>query len=82
MGCIGKDEFIIFFVDIEFEIVNLIVEKVCNGVEKLCFVSLKNGIKLFVIMFVLGIVKYEEGNDFNYLVWKVLLVVVKVKLLG
>ena len=50
-GRTSKDEFTILLADIEPETANLIAEKVRNGVEKLRFVSSKNGTKLPVVTF-------------------------------
>ncbi len=81
-GRTGKDEFTILLADIEPETANLIAEKVRNGVEKLRFVSSKNGTKLPAITLALGIAKHEEGNDFNYLARKASLAAAKAKSLG
>lgn len=81
-GRTSKDEFTILLADIEPETANLIAEKVRNGVEKLRFVSSKNGTKLPAITLTLGIAKHEQGGDFNSLSRKASLAASKAKSLG
>lgn len=69
-GRTGRDEFTILLADIEPETANLIAEKVRNGVEKLRFVSSKNGTKLPAINLTLGIAKHEQEQNFNQLARK------------
>lgn len=81
-GRTGKDEFTILLADIEPETANLIAEKVRNGVEKLRFISSKNGTKLPAIHLALGIAKHQDEDDFNSLVRKASLAAAKAKSLG
>lgn len=81
-GRTSKDEFTILLADIEPETANLIAEKVRNGVEKLRFVSSKNGTKLPAITLALGIAKLEGDADFNSLARKASLAAAKAKSLG
>lgn len=66
-GRTSKDAFTILLADIDPETANVIAEKVRNGVEKLRFVSSKNGIKLPPINLSLGIAKHQDEKDFNNL---------------
>lgn len=81
-GRTGKDEFTILLADIEPETANVIAEKVRNGVEKLRFVSSKNGTKLPPIHLALGIAKYENEGDFTNLARKASHAAAKAKSLG
>lgn len=69
-GRTSKDAFTILLADIDPETANVIAEKVRNGVEKLRFVSSKNGIKLPTINLSLGIAKHQDEKDFNNLARK------------
>ncbi|WP_404342989.1 GGDEF domain-containing protein [Pseudoalteromonas mariniglutinosa] len=81
-GRTSKDEFTVLLADIDPETANLIAEKVRNGVEKLRFVSSKNGTKLPSIHVALGIAKHENEGDFNKLSRKASLAASKAKSLG
>ena len=69
-GRTAKDQFTIILADIDPETATLIAQKVRSGVEKLRFISSKNGTKLPSIDLSLGIAQHQQHDSFNQLAKK------------